>query len=51
MENPQGNTMENSGKQNPESGFKSPPDRLQKGRRGFEQKGAKETKVWVSMLN
>jgi hypothetical protein len=26
MEIPQGNTMENSGKQNPESGFKSPQD-------------------------
>jgi hypothetical protein len=25
MEIPQGNTMENSGKQNPKIGFKSPP--------------------------
>jgi hypothetical protein len=24
----QGNTMENSGKQNPESGFKSPPEQI-----------------------
>jgi hypothetical protein len=28
MEIPQGNTMENSGKQNPEMGFKSPPSTL-----------------------
>jgi hypothetical protein len=26
MEIPQGNTMENSGKQNPKMGFKSPPE-------------------------
>jgi hypothetical protein len=30
MEIPQGNTMENSGKQNPESGFKSPPEHRRK---------------------
>ncbi len=30
MEIPQGNTIENSGKQNPEIGFKSPPSRGEK---------------------
>jgi hypothetical protein len=29
MEIPQGNTMENSGKQNPKMGFKSPPSTMQ----------------------
>jgi hypothetical protein len=32
MEIPPGNTMENSGKWNPESGFKSPPEQRRKSR-------------------
>jgi len=28
MEIPQGNTLENSGKQNPKMGFKSPPEQI-----------------------
>jgi hypothetical protein len=36
--NSQGNTMENSGKQNPESGFKSPPSR---GEKSADQKKTK----------
>jgi hypothetical protein len=30
MEIPQGNTMENNGKENPKSGFKSPPEQRRK---------------------
>jgi hypothetical protein len=45
MEIPQGNTMENSGKQNPKIGFKSPPEHRRKFSRPRLVRGAVTGKV------